>query len=596
MESNPDGDLCWQPTGPMSGPMAAAAACDGGQVPSNYPYFYRQYLTYILSHIQQQQQHQQHEQHRQQQLQDSLQLQKLLHFQSAQAQPPTSLAPPPPPPQASSVSAATDANHCSISAASSAGSLPSNATSEEAPPAAAIANGTSASPSPQPPPRTTEEAPNGATKAHTAPLFVPSLPVPPPPPPTEVSNGEGPPGASPHPAVSSASGAPGLQQYHRRVRTTINNNQLSYLLSCYEKDSNPSKRQQEAIASRTGLPRRVVQVWFQNTRARDRKGTLRGIGANVGAQGVAPPPPPPPPQQQPLSHAMVSSTGPAAKIRRQESPVVAASAATKQCPRCTATFRSTTAFELHTIRCRPANAAVLQLSPPSTAVKAPTVTVAALPPPRAHERTEDRPVTPPSATSAPQTPTTPAVVPPPLLSSRQMAPMLPSITHGHLPLASSFAPPVDLSREAEAVTGNSGGSATAAEDQPLDLSTWQKPREVSPPCLVLAPPPPQHVTAGQDSEAVVSGVNGRPAGGGGYLGTSASASAAAAAAAAAAAGANKRSRTNITPFQLRMMREIFPLHKMPTVAECETLGKRIGLSRRVVQVSRVLRYISTELF
>ena len=33
----------------------------------------------------------------------------------------------------------------------------------------------------------------------------------------------------------------------------------------------------EEIAAQTGLKRRVVQVWFQNTRARERKGQYRSV-------------------------------------------------------------------------------------------------------------------------------------------------------------------------------------------------------------------------------------------------------------------------------------------------------------------------------
>lgn len=97
---------------------------------------------------------------------------------------------------------------------------------------------------------------------------------------------------------------------NKRVRTTIQPEQLDYLYQQYKTDSNPSRKQLEMIATKTGkdftvilsenqpvakhwrnielriisgnysswffagLKKRVVQVWYQNTRARERKGQL----------------------------------------------------------------------------------------------------------------------------------------------------------------------------------------------------------------------------------------------------------------------------------------------------------------------------------
>jgi len=57
----------------------------------------------------------------------------------------------------------------------------------------------------------------------------------------------------------------------RRMRTTILPSQLDYLNAMYRSDCNPSRKQLNAIAAGVGLKKRVVQVWFQNTRARERK-------------------------------------------------------------------------------------------------------------------------------------------------------------------------------------------------------------------------------------------------------------------------------------------------------------------------------------
>ncbi len=65
------------------------------------------------------------------------------------------------------------------------------------------------------------------------------------------------------------------QPRDKRLRTTILPEQLDYLYQKYQVDCNPSRKQLEAIATEVGLKKRVVQVWFQNTRARERKGQYR---------------------------------------------------------------------------------------------------------------------------------------------------------------------------------------------------------------------------------------------------------------------------------------------------------------------------------
>ncbi|XP_045893136.1 zinc finger homeobox protein 3-like [Micropterus dolomieu] len=64
----------------------------------------------------------------------------------------------------------------------------------------------------------------------------------------------------------------------KRQRTTITPEQLEVLYQRYSLDSNPTRGVLESIARDVGLSRRVVQVWFQNTRARERKGQFRSMG------------------------------------------------------------------------------------------------------------------------------------------------------------------------------------------------------------------------------------------------------------------------------------------------------------------------------
>ncbi|CAL9695362.1 unnamed protein product [Knipowitschia caucasica] len=76
-------------------------------------------------------------------------------------------------------------------------------------------------------------------------------------------------------------GGKDMDEEHRRdkrQRTTITPEQLEVLYQRYSMDSNPTRGVLESIARDVGLTRRVVQVWFQNTRARERKGQFRSMG------------------------------------------------------------------------------------------------------------------------------------------------------------------------------------------------------------------------------------------------------------------------------------------------------------------------------
>lgn len=64
----------------------------------------------------------------------------------------------------------------------------------------------------------------------------------------------------------------------KRLRTTITPEQLEVLYQKYLLDSNPTRKMLDHIAHEVGLKKRVVQVWFQNTRARERKGQFRAVG------------------------------------------------------------------------------------------------------------------------------------------------------------------------------------------------------------------------------------------------------------------------------------------------------------------------------
>jgi hypothetical protein len=71
--------------------------------------------------------------------------------------------------------------------------------------------------------------------------------------------------------MSPGSCTAGLQSKSKRVRTTFTEDQLSILQTHFQIDSNPDGQDLERIATITGLSKRVTQVWFQNSRARQKK-------------------------------------------------------------------------------------------------------------------------------------------------------------------------------------------------------------------------------------------------------------------------------------------------------------------------------------
>ncbi|CAH8458190.1 unnamed protein product [Dicrocoelium dendriticum] len=57
----------------------------------------------------------------------------------------------------------------------------------------------------------------------------------------------------------------------KRVRTSLTEEQRFHLQKAYEQSSRPSKHARECLAKQLSVPVRVVQVWFQNQRARDKR-------------------------------------------------------------------------------------------------------------------------------------------------------------------------------------------------------------------------------------------------------------------------------------------------------------------------------------
>ncbi|XP_058037785.1 zinc finger homeobox protein 2 isoform X1 [Ahaetulla prasina] len=89
--------------------------------------------------------------------------------------------------------------------------------------------------------------------------------------------------------TASVAGADNEPPRDKRLRTTILPEQLEILYRWYMQDSNPTRKMLDCISEEVGLKKRVVQVWFQNTRARERKGQFR---CNTSATTPTSKPPP----------------------------------------------------------------------------------------------------------------------------------------------------------------------------------------------------------------------------------------------------------------------------------------------------------------
>ena len=68
----------------------------------------------------------------------------------------------------------------------------------------------------------------------------------------------------------------GPQQQQRRsragrVRTVLTEKQLNMMKSCYNANCRPDALMKEQLVEMTGLNQRVIRVWFQNKRCKDKK-------------------------------------------------------------------------------------------------------------------------------------------------------------------------------------------------------------------------------------------------------------------------------------------------------------------------------------
>lgn len=59
-----------------------------------------------------------------------------------------------------------------------------------------------------------------------------------------------------------------------RVRTVLNEKQLHTLRTCYAANPRPDALMKEQLVEMTGLSPRVIRVWFQNKRCKDKKRSI----------------------------------------------------------------------------------------------------------------------------------------------------------------------------------------------------------------------------------------------------------------------------------------------------------------------------------
>ncbi|VDM16093.1 unnamed protein product, partial [Wuchereria bancrofti] len=71
----------------------------------------------------------------------------------------------------------------------------------------------------------------------------------------------------------------------KRPRTTISAKSLETLKQAYQASSKPARHVREQLAADTGLDMRVVQVWFQNRRAKEKR-LKKDAGRQWGTYGI----------------------------------------------------------------------------------------------------------------------------------------------------------------------------------------------------------------------------------------------------------------------------------------------------------------------
>ncbi len=335
----------------------------------------------------------------------------------------------------------------------------------------------------------------------------------------------------------------------KRLRTTILPEQLDYLYQKYQVDCNPSRKQLETISVEVGLKKRVVQVWFQNTRARERKGQYRA--------------------HQQLIH--------------------------KRCPFCRALFRARSALESHLAAKHPEEMAKGDISVDSI----PDAALEASPPPGAAENNTQggpssnqgldmnkllanpynmpHPFMPPGFSPAslgfpPNSNNDPMQVNMKRLYEDSLKKYLEELSGASHTAGGAGKLPDNSGLKPQHPQGGGGGGS--GEEAPLDLS---KPIRMGGGTDDSRTSMDDCDSVSEFNDTMDDGVSNPPSPGS-STGTPGSASS------KPSTPSNKRFRTQMSSLQIKVMKHLFTDYKTPTMSECEMLGKEIGLTKRVVQV------------
>jgi hypothetical protein len=86
--------------------------------------------------------------------------------------------------------------------------------------------------------------------------------------------------------VAAAAAAAAAAQRQKRMRTSFKHHQLRVMKSYFELNHNPDAKDLKQLSQKTGLSKRVLQVWFQNARAKYRRG--QGGGGSMDGSDSQP--------------------------------------------------------------------------------------------------------------------------------------------------------------------------------------------------------------------------------------------------------------------------------------------------------------------
>nr|XP_023696698.1 LIM/homeobox protein Lhx2-like [Paramormyrops kingsleyae] len=108
----------------------------------------------------------------------------------------------------------------------------------------------------------------------------------------------------------------GTCQKAKRMRTSFKHHQLRTMKSYFSMNHNPDAKDLKQLAQKTGLTKRVLQVWFQNARAKFRRNLLRQENGMTekASEGSVLPGGSPPGAVSEISNSSMSPVSPASTL------------------------------------------------------------------------------------------------------------------------------------------------------------------------------------------------------------------------------------------------------------------------------------------